>query len=138
LHYPAAAEVSCDTCQRFMFDPQEGSFHRLQDGFARERPKGSPTPCGVCPKVAGRPADKQNSQEGSKSDLSEKNRRTIELYYENEAIPLAGNSGGEVIIDGITRRNFGIIRRAIDEFDRWQQRQVASMLRAVTVIGKIR
>lgn len=85
------------------------------------RPPGSPTPCWKCPKCNGEKV--KSPAVGRKSELSDKNYRTLQLYY--RALigdPLPG-------ADDITRRNLGIIRELFDAHDR-SQRQALIQLTA--------
>ncbi len=112
-----------------MFDPQKGEFHRDHAGQSLQRPLGSRPPCQVCPKVAGLPADQQTPEEGSRSDLSKKNRQTLDRYYEHRAAPLAG-------LDAVARHNFGLIERTIAEHERWEARRSRIVMELLAARGR--
>lgn len=94
---------SCDDCQKWMYeDPgsEMSSKRALRRGEFIARPAGVPTPCWKCPKCEG--SAEKTPTTGRQSDLSDKNRRTLELYYETQAAHLP-------ISDPVTVKNLGIV-----------------------------
>lgn len=103
LHHPNLASLTCDDCKKWVYDFKERRFH-LSGGKPVPRPAGSALPCWQCPKCDG--VDRKSPDEGRKAELSPKNQRALQAYYE-------GEKG-----DRITARLFGIIRRVTESYDR--------------------
>lgn len=80
------------------------------------RPAGTKTPCWNCPKCDwpnNTPAD------GRKAELNERNWKAWRFYWEREGCEL----------DGIARRNCGIIAELIAEHERGRSRAVIELLK---------
>ena len=122
LTHPEVAYRSCEDCKRWIYDDKTGERRNLRTGEPMERPRGVPTPCLRCPKCTG--VRRPNPTDGSKATLSEKNMKTLALYYEHQAAPM-------LISDPIVRRNFGLIHRILAAYDRTQARLlIATVQRA--------
>jgi hypothetical protein len=109
ITHPEVAARTCDECITWVFDVKSGRLIRDKaTGEPIERPRGSRTPCHSCAKCH---TEGQGSpEEGRESDLSDRNKRTIELYYEQLVV--------KTPTDDIMRHNFGLIHRTLDEYDR--------------------
>lgn len=120
----------CDDCQRWLFDPADG--WRLSRNLATDepvpRPAGSPPPCDVCPKCFG--SEERSPVAGRRCDLSAKNERTIELYYEVQATH--GRSlSGRAACDPLLAQNLGAIASVLAEFRRQEQERLDKALRTM-------
>jgi hypothetical protein len=98
-----------------MIDPVEMEFKYWPANTTNKlaRPPNVPTPCGACVKCEG--CLKRNPKVGREVELSNKNWRTIELYYRAQA-----TSGELPGMDETTRKNFGIIHRIFTSYNRSQ------------------
>lgn len=61
---------------------------------------------------------------GRETELSRKNLRTLKLYDEMQAC------GGSLQIDGVTRKNFGIIARLLRQHATAQRERLLTLLTA--------
>jgi hypothetical protein len=113
LSHPVVAARTCDFCLKWMFDPETGQLVLNKcTGEPLRRPVGVSPPCFSCPKCSSASASR-TPETGRESDLTPRNQRTLELYYENLAVPGPA--------DNVMRRNFGIIHRILSEHDRLVQ-----------------
>lgn len=104
-----------------MYDPN--TWKPMDRGGQRQpRPNYSAPPCHLCPKCYG--SERPSPAVGRHSDLSEKNVRTLQLYYQHKAAPLAN-------VDPIMQKNFGIIAALFDRLDRSRRRAVHTNLSAL-------
>lgn len=84
--HPGAAMVDCESCQQWIYDLETGQRKMVRVGPDRKevpqpRPKGTPTPCSTCPK--------KNPEHASRLKLSEKNRKTYQLWQRARATHFA-------------------------------------------------
>jgi hypothetical protein len=92
----------------YVLDVKTGKFLETKDKRKQKRPAGSKTPCWECPKQS--PENEKNCQ------LSERNIKTLELYYRFRACGwdgLPASCRG----DSIVVRNFAIIDKIIRQQD---------------------
>ncbi len=76
LTQPLLAARTCGECAKWMYD-RDGRRRLRRDGKPDPRPPGVPTPCGTCPK--------RSPREAHRYELSEKNLRAVECYFETRA-----------------------------------------------------
>jgi hypothetical protein len=112
-----------------MVDIKTGRIHRHWNKEPVKRPEGAPTPCHDCAKCSG--SVEKSPEIGRQAELSQKNQRTLELYYQHRAAGIEG-------IDDVTRHNFGLILQTIESFDRHLRRQTNSLLGTVLAIKRVR
>ena len=110
----ALALRKCEDCAKWCYDKDGGKTIRRGEPVARR----GPPPCHKCPKTAGR--DSRTFEEGQGAELSLKNWKTLQLYYE-EGHDLPPE-------DAILRRNFGTIRQLMDSHGRHQQQMITMQL----------
>lgn len=94
---------ACEICERYVCTYLDGHWQFTRDKLTGEvlpRTSFSKPPCPLCPKCKG--SLQPSPQEGRRRELSEKNRLTLQRYYENLAAPRND-------LDEMTRQNFGII-----------------------------
>ena len=102
LLHPLVATRSCGDCKKWVYE--DSGELKMRNDEPMERPAGTPTPCGSCPKIPkGRFPKPENAQE-----LSEKNWRAFGHYRECKAV-------GRFPDDPIVRVNAGIIRMVEDQ-----------------------
>lgn len=118
----------CDDCQQWLFDPADGwrLARNLATGEPVRRPSGSSPPCDVCPKCAG--LSECSPAAGRRCDLSAKNERTIELYYQVQATHGRSLSGGAAR-DSVLAQNLGAIAVVLEEFERQECGRLKKALR---------
>ena len=120
LAHPQEANKTCKDCSTYVYD-KDGSLVLDRETKGPLLRKRSQKPaCLTCPKCRG--CNEQSPEVGRKSDLSRKNQRTLQLYYEHQACP------GEVT-DLILRRNFGIIHQQFENYKLALQRALLSVPR---------
>lgn len=109
-----------------MIDPQEMKykFWPANTTDKMKRPPGTPTPCFACVKCEG--LTERTPAKGREVELSNKNWRTLELYYRAQA--MGGRLEG---IDAIARKNFGTIHRVLTGYSRTQMAGLLKMLPAL-------
>jgi len=113
LEHPEVAYRTCKECQQWFYDPKTGQ-RSMRFGQPLPRKPTDPRPnCRGCPKCQGLPLDQQNPKAGSKRTLSTKNWRTLEFYYEVQAVGV-----GDIKLDAMARRNMGLIARTLAEYER--------------------
>ena len=107
---------TCKECCKYYYDPKTGRRSEYSNGCPKLRnpshPRDKPN-CRGCPKCQGLPLDQQSPKAGSKRTLSIKNWRTLEFYYEVQAVGV-----GSVKLDALARRNMGLIARTLAEYER--------------------
>lgn len=94
-----------------MFDPEESwkpKEYPPGSGQLMKRPPGSLLPCEHCPKCTG--SKEKTPKVGRKSELSEKNQKTLDLYY-----AIHGARLDNATLDEITVRNLGVIHQTMEE-----------------------
>jgi hypothetical protein len=96
--HPEVATRSCDECKRFVFD--DNGKKMMRGGNPVPRQPGANPPCRTCPKIS--PENEKNCT------LSEKNWKTIQLWYQSKA------TGGNVPLDDIARENLGLVQYVMD------------------------
>jgi hypothetical protein len=129
LASPEFDAFSCDDCEKWQTIPGTAQFYilnpRSRNAARRPRPANTPTPCAKCPKCEG--FTEKSSRIGRLVTLSDKNRRTIQVYYEVQAT--FGRCLSEVAAnDAVLVQNMGIIAEAIAEFEREQGNTVGGKL----------
>ena len=102
-----------------MYDDKTGkrSEYPPRSGKPVKRPFGCRTPCYSCAKCRG--SEEKSPAAGRRAGLDSRNWRTLALYHERPPE-----------IDSIMRKNFGIIRWILDDFDRDQRRALVAFSRA--------
>ena len=80
------------------------------------------TPCKTCPK--------KNPQEARHYELSDKNRRAVDFYYETRAM-FGTNLTPRMARDSILRRNMGLIDKIVRDYESKTGTQ-ARIVQAVT------
>ena len=127
LAHPELAYRPCDDCQRWMFD-DSGQVKKRREldpatGKAElvpfARPPGTKTPCWNCPKCEG---PEKTPAEGKQAELSERNWKAWRFYWEQKA------GGGR--LDGIARKNCGIIAGMLADHRMVNQRIMVELLKA--------
>lgn len=101
---------SCGECQQWLYNVKTWQPHPKRGGKPGEyepRPGGSPTPCGVCPKI---PRDKEKRPENA-TELSDKNWQAWTHYNRCRAVRRFPE-------DEIVERNAGLIRMVEEEAKR--------------------
>lgn len=88
MMHPGAASIDCRDCAEWLYDLETGQRETATVGPQRDkrfipRPKGTPTPCGYCPK--------KSPQHAKEIELSPKNLATFKLWKRARA------TGGEAI-----------------------------------------
>jgi hypothetical protein len=93
---------SCDDCEKYIYDPKTGELQDSPPGSGRPlaRPKGIITPCYCCAKVAH--CDEKTPEVGRRQELSEKNLRTLDLYYAIHGARLSGDSLDDIAVENLT------------------------------------
>jgi hypothetical protein len=107
---------SCDECEQFVFDHEDHwklKEYPPRSGNPLRREKGSLLPCEHCPKCALSP--EKSPAVGRETELSEKNRQTLDLYY-----AIHGARLDNVTLDEITVANLGLVHQTIEECRRYQ------------------
>jgi hypothetical protein len=112
LFHPGPARIECGECARFVYDLDTGekkTYAATVDGervqLPQVRPKGSPTPCNVCPK--------QSPAKAVEFELSEKNWAAYAFYLQARAVGLTESER----VDPIVRKNFAIIDAAVTAWE---------------------
>ncbi len=101
---PQVAALSCHDCQRYMVLDPSAQLTARGRGQLRLRPKGTPLPCGTCPKIPhGEPPSPLSAQE-----LTEQNAQAYQHYLECRAV-------GQWPDDALVRRNASFIRQVEDQ-----------------------
>lgn len=101
---------TCDECEQFVFDHEDNwkpKEYPPCSGQLLKRPKGSLLPCEHCPKC---PGPEKTPAVGRKSELSEKNRKTLDLYH-----AIHGARLNNLTLDEITVANLGIVHQTLEE-----------------------
>ena len=109
---------SCAACQEWIFNPEKGWQIDRKNERPVRRPPGTITPCFKCPKSI----DKRTPNPAA--ELSAKNQRTLQLYYEVQA-------GRPMPDDRIVQRNCGLIKMVESQAGRNVQRDFVEMLQLV-------
>lgn len=123
LYYPAIPD--CATCEKFQVDTKLWQITIWKNtGQPLPRGKNHPTPCHLCPKCEWE--QEKTPEQGRKSELSGRNRKTLELYWRAQA-------GGELPgMDAITRQNFGLIH---EQIERMKIDQSRSLTRSIALLA---
>lgn len=117
---PEVAARSCADCQQYLFHdhgPDKFGDVVTRGGRPQPRPKGVPTPCAACPKIA--PGDPPRPE--SAQDLSEASAQAYQHYLECKAV-------GAFPADPIVRRNAAVIKAAEDHAGRVHQTRTGLMV----------
>ena len=114
---------TCEECQRWFYDPKTGQ-RSMRFGQPLPRKPTDPRPnCRGCAKCDGLPLDQQIPKEGSKRTLSAKNWRTLDFYYQVQAV-----GAGDIKLDSLARQNMGLIARTLAEHERLKGMKVSVLL----------
>lgn len=114
---------TCEDCRRWVYDPKD-NWRRTEKpkGNPLARIKGTPTPCGTCPKSEG-------GKPTPVADLSERNWQAYQHYQECRAV-------GEFPRDAIVRRNAAVIRQIEDQAARCEAVRLTQALALVGGLGR--
>lgn len=107
---------TCDECEQFVFDHEKNwqlKFWPSDSDQPMQRPAGSQLPCEHCPKCAGLPV--KSPDVGRENELSEKNQKTLDLYY-----AIHGARLDNLTLDEIAVTNLGMVHQTIEECRRIQ------------------
>jgi hypothetical protein len=111
LRHPEVANRSCDECKLWQFNEKDGLTGKKGQIAERAGHKlrriGAP-PCKTCPK--------ESPEKAKEHELSERNYRTLELYYASRAMSCA-NLTDDMKRDAIVQRNFAIIDRIVRAYE---------------------
>lgn len=121
---------TCGECQKWVYDPTKGWKQSERGGKPVRRESGSPTPCGLCPKIP----RGERPHPAHAVELSDDNYRAWLHYQRCKAV-------GRFPADAMVERNAGIIRTieeqvARDQQERYTQTVVAAMMTAALTKGK--
>lgn len=111
LFHPVMAQISCSECQKVVYDFDTGEKITICNG-SLPMLRVLPPPCEKCPK--------QSPRHEAEFVLSDRNLRTLRLYYEVRATGGACLSEAERQ-DRLLTRNLYTIDRLVREFERKQQ-----------------
>jgi hypothetical protein len=98
---------ACKDCETWIFN-RDWTIAYDREGNLIPRPPRSRTPCRLCPKCDDSP--EASPRVGRQRELSGRNRKTLDLYYQHRACPGPA--------DDILRRNMGIIEELLSTYDR--------------------
>jgi hypothetical protein len=120
LHYPHLP--NCDVCEKWTVDTKHWqlTFYR---GHPFPRKPNDPPPCAMCPKCDGE--TEKSPAQGRQSELSDKNRKTLALYWQSQA------AGQDADLDALARRNLGLIH---EQFRRYEIEQQQSLNRSLAIL----
>jgi len=109
----------CEECRQWVFNTKTGEREWNPRTKGHVKRAGRP-PCRICPKTEGN--EVRDLRTGRKAELSRKNRRTLRLYFQHRA-------AGGVVMDAITRRNFGTLLWLFESHDRELRRALLQVPR---------
>ena len=125
LHHPEIAGRTCDVCERFVWNAKGGLVYHPKTGTPIERKEYGPAcvpDCSDCPKCEGE--DVRSPVVGRGAELSRKNSKTLEVYYQTRVCPLSH-------ADSLLRSNLGIIQSIFEKHDRQEGSNSRLLLAAV-------
>lgn len=121
LLHPTVAARSCDDCRKYVYEDGPKGFggRLLRRGLPVLRPRGTATPCVLCPKQPEAVAPHERTPDTA-VELSPHNWRAFAHYRECKAV-------GHFPDDPIVRRNAALIADAERLADRLAQLQAAAV-----------
>ena len=128
MNHPEIAKRSCDDCEKYVFNAKgRRSLHPAtgEPILRSEYGPGCTPDCSQCPKCDG--ANEKTPATGRKAELSERNRMTLELYYQAKV-------GRLPKVDAVLRHNLGIIEGMVDSHARAQSVAMVEVLAAAMQI----
>lgn len=111
LRHPEVANRSCETCKLWQFNERDGLTGKKGEIAERNGVKLKrigPPPCKACPK--------ESPEKAKQHELSDRNYRTLELYYASRAMGCV-NLTDDMKRDAILQRNFSIIDRIVRAYE---------------------
>lgn len=111
LRHPEVANRSCELCHKWQFNERDGATGRKGEIAQRnghDLPRIGKPPCKTCPK--------ESPEKAHEHELSERNYRTLELFYASRAMSCA-NLTDAMKQDAIIQRNFSIIDRIVRTYE---------------------
>ena len=129
LAHPEVAYRRCSDCVKWSYNPRTGErneyWQKGTDGKPRREPvplRGKP-PCFTCPKCAG--LDRRTPEVGKEAELSARNWKAFRFYFQHRA-------GDGIELDGIARKNCGIIEWLLEQHRMSDSRVMIEMLKGRT------
>jgi hypothetical protein len=127
LSHPEVAYRRCSDCVKWSYNGKTGERNEQWEHKPGRKPRKVPVPlrgkppCFTCPKCEG--LDVRTPEEGAKAELSAKNWLAVRFYFQHKA-------GDGVMLDGIARKNCGIIECMMEQHRQSDSRAMLMLLRS--------